>query len=110
MLPSIRTEAFATEVADALGDRPAGWRTAQRDGNDAVAALRGSVFTDACSVDLGAGRVRPIRLDGDLAVLLLRRIPGEPDRREALAYPARCGDLSTEATPQPLARAVIVLP
>jgi hypothetical protein len=110
MLPPIRTEAFATDVADALGNRPSDWVAAERAVTDAGVRLRDSVLTDECPVELGAGRVLPIRLDGDLAVLLLRRIPGEPDRREALAYPARCGDLSAEATPQPLARAVIVLP
>ena len=110
MLPPVRTGTFATDVADALGNRRAGWLAGERAESDAGDDARDSFFSAGCSVELGAGRVLPIRLDGELAVLLLRRIPGAPGRREALAYPARCGDLEAQPSPQPLVRAVVTLP
>lgn len=109
--PSIRTDSFASDVNRAL-DADELVRGGRMDWSAGLAERRSryTILSRGCAVDLGADRVLPIRLDGDPALLVLRRIPGEPDRREALAYPARCPDGEEEANEEPLASAVVLLP
>jgi hypothetical protein len=108
MLPPIRTDAFATDVTDVLTNPTTDLNRVDGVDVEAAAGLPSTILSGDCPVDLGAGRFLPIRLDGDVAVLVLRRIPGEPGRREALAYSPRCPD--GEAELQPLARAEITVP
>jgi hypothetical protein len=110
MLPPVRTDTFATDVADALTDPTTDLQRVDGVDVEEAAGLPSTLLSGDCPVDLGAGRFLPIRLDGDVAVLVLRRIPGEPGRREALAYSPRCPDGDEEGDLQPLVRAEITLP
>jgi len=72
-----------------------------------------SIVDDDCGADLGRGRLAAIRLDGEPALLVLRRVPGQPRRREAAAYPAQCPPAlvnSDDMTLPALVRATITLP
>lgn len=77
------------------------------------AARRYSVLADECAVELFSGKVLAVRLDGRPAILVLRRVAGQPRIRQALAYPARCPTPTAQGVPgrlgQPLARTTIRL-
>jgi hypothetical protein len=93
-LAELSALSFAEDVADTLSKRP------QTYARDRVAGVLrrsetldlsvGSIVGATCATDLPSGRVLPVRLDGEAALLVLRRVPGEPDQRDVLAYPARC--------------------
>jgi negative regulator of sigma E activity len=104
----LSAERFSEDVASALADRP---RTFARDRvasfllRDGIALeeSRGLIVEAECGFDLPSGRVIPARLDGEAAVLVLRRVPGEPDQRDVLAFPAECpapaGDTTSDVPP-----------
>lgn len=92
----LSAESFPEDVASAFADGP---RTFARDRvadyllrGDGLAyeESRGLIVEAGCGFDLPSGRVLPVRLDGEAAVLVLRRVPGEPDQRDVLAFPAEC--------------------
>jgi hypothetical protein len=94
-LVELSADSFSEDVASALADRPRTFardRVAdflQRDGL-AYEESRGLIVEAGCGFDLPSGRVLPARLDGQAALLVLRRVPGEPDQRDVLAFPAEC--------------------
>jgi negative regulator of sigma E activity len=91
-----------TGIGDSLREAPTGGQ-----------ARRYSVLADECAVELSAGKVLAVRLDGRPAILVLRRVAGQPRIRQALAYPARCPTPTAQGVPgrlgQPLARTTIKL-
>ena len=94
-LVELSADSFSEDVASAFADRPRTFardRVAdvlQRDGL-ALEESRGLIVEARCDFDLPSGRVLPARLDGEAALLVLRRVPGEPDQRDVLAFPAEC--------------------
>jgi hypothetical protein len=109
---------FADDVSSRLLAEPtaARWRIVRGQTDSeapATDAARYPILSDRCGAQLGTGPYLPISLDGEPALLVLRRVPGEPGKREAVAYPARCpapGLQDTGAPVAPLASAVIPRP
>lgn len=107
---------FARDVAQLGGEtllRTGIGDSLQEGATAGQAARRYSVLADECAVELSAGKVLAVRLDGRPAILVLRRVAGQPRIRRALAYPARCPTTTAEGVPgrlgQPLARTTIQL-
>lgn len=91
----LSSASFEEDVARVFSGPVKSLRVAQlaRDVNQTTAGHPGqaySIVAGGCAVDLKASRVLPVRLDGEPALLVWRRIAGEPGKREALAYPASC--------------------
>lgn len=110
-LVSLRKDNFASDVMRALDSPLSSHYLAAAARTQSAGAY--SIVADDCAVELAPGKVLPIRLDGKRAVLVLRRIAGQRDSREALAYPAQCPARSPEGAGDlslPLVRATIELP
>lgn len=106
-LAELSAGSFSEDVADALRARP---QTFARDQvasylvrSELALQAHDSIVDADCAARLPSGRVLPVRLDGQAALLVLRRVPGEPGQRDVLAYPAQCPVPTAAEAPAELA-------